>query len=53
MTIQLRVRADENLELDETFTLRLSLPSGAMVQAGPRNTAEVTIINDDSKTTLL
>ena len=54
MTIQLRVRADQNLELNETFTLRLSLPSASIAaggQLGLREAAEVTIINDDCKTT--
>ena len=52
MTIQLRVQPDQVLELNETFTLRLSLPPSSVTaggQPGLRD-AEVTIINDDCKT---
>ena len=53
MTIRLRVRPDQVLELNETFTLRLSLPPSSITaggQLGLRDAAEVTIINDDCKT---
>lgn len=52
MTIQLRVLPDGNLEFNETFMLGLQLIGGVMTQVGPRNRAEVTIINDDCKITL-
>lgn len=53
ITIQLRVREDRILELNETFTLRLALPPASITaggQLGFKNAAEVTIINDDCKT---
>lgn len=53
ITTQLRVLNDQTLEFDEMFLLKLSLPSASVTaggQLGLKNTAEVTIINDDCKT---
>ena len=49
---ELEVQDDNFLENNETFTLELSLNQAAMdsgARFGTRNTAQVTIINDDGK----
>ena len=49
------MRPDEVLEFNEIFTLRLSLLPASVTAGGHlglRDAAEVTIINDDGKTTL-
>lgn len=51
-TVQLSVDADQLLEFNETYLLRLQLPDASIAvgaQIGKRNEARVTIINDDSK----
>ena len=51
-TVQLSVDADQLLELNETYLLRLDLPAASItagVQIGTIYQARVTIINDDSK----
>ena len=51
-TIQLSVDTDQLLELNETYLLRLNLPTASVnagAQIGTINQARVTIINDDSK----
>ena len=51
-TVRLSVRNDNTLEANETYFLQLDLSDAARsagARLGPRNRAEVTIINDDGK----
>ena len=43
-TISLAIKADRKHEKDESFTVRLSYPAGALFRY---STATITILNDD------
>jgi len=52
MTVQFSVVNDNDLEFNETFMLELQLLTGLQIAQLGRKEAEVTIINDDCKSTM-